>query len=369
MIVGVPKEIKTLERRVALTSDGAYELTQRGHTVLVQEGAGIGSGISDAEYIQAGARLVTADEAWGAEMVIKVKEPLPEEYKYFEPGKLLFTYLHLAAEEVLTRELVKSGITAVAYETVEPDNGSLPLLAPMSEVAGRMAVQVGVHFLEGPNGGSGVLLGGVPGVAPANVVVIGGGVVGINAIKMAFGLGAQVTVLDVDAERLRYLDDIYHGRLKTLHSTRSNIAKSVAAADLVVGAVLVTGDKAPCLVTRDMLAPMREGSVVVDIAIDQGGCIETIHATTHAKPTYVVDGVVHYGVANVPGAVPRTSTFALTNQTQKYAIALADQGLDALRADRTLRRGLNVHKGLLTYGPVARVFDMPFVAPEQALEI
>ena len=324
MIVGVPKEIKTLENRVAMTPGGVASLVKRGHEVLVQKGAGTGSGLSDAEYEAAGAKLVSVDEAWGAEMVVKVKEPIAPEYKYLRPDLILFTYLHLAAAEELTKAMLDSGVTGIAYETVQTADGALPLLVPMSEVAGRMATQEGAKYLEKSFGGRGVLLGGVPGVEPAEVVIIGGGTVGINAAKIAVGMGARVTILDVNHARLQYLDDVFGGRLVTLTSNEANIKEALKRADVLVGAVLIPGAKAPHLVTRDMLPLMKEGSVIVDVAVDQGGCVETIKPTTHAEPTYVVDGVVHYGVANMPGAVPRTSTFALTNQTLPYAIELAE---------------------------------------------
>ncbi len=367
MVIGVPKEIKTLENRVAMTPGGVESLVKRGHTVLVERGAGVGSGLSDAEYERAGAELVSREEAWGAEMVVKVKEPLPEEYPFLRPGLILFTYLHLAADRLLTEAMLQSGVTGIAYETVQLPDGSLPLLVPMSEVAGRMAPQVGAAALEKPHGGRGVLLGGVPGVAPASVVIIGGGIVGTNAAKIALGMGAQVTILDVSKARMQYLDDVFGGRVITLSSTEANVAASIRHADLLIGAVLIPGAKAPKLITREMLSTMKEGSVIVDVAVDQGGCVETIHPTTHADPTYVVDGVVHYGVANMPGAVPRTSTFALTNQTLPYLLKLAEKGLDALREDPALMLGLNTHQGQLTCHGVAEAFGLPYVEPRAAL--
>ncbi len=367
MIVGVPKEIKTLENRVAMTPGGVASLVKRGHEVLVQKGAGTGSGLSDAEYEAAGAKLVSVDEAWGAEMVVKVKEPIAPEYKYLRPDLILFTYLHLAAAEELTKAMLDSGVTGIAYETVQTADGALPLLVPMSEVAGRMATQEGAKYLEKSFGGRGVLLGGVPGVEPAEVVIIGGGTVGINAAKIAVGMGARVTILDVNHARLQYLDDVFSGRLVTLTSNEANIKEALKRADVLVGAVLIPGAKAPHLVTRDMLPLMKEGSVIVDVAVDQGGCVETIKPTTHAEPTYVVDGVVHYGVANMPGAVPRTSTFALTNQTLPYAIELAEKGLAALGEDPALLRGLNTYKGKLTYAAVAEAFGLPYTPPAEAL--
>jgi alanine dehydrogenase len=367
MIIGIPKEIKTLEDRVSMTPGAVETLIRRGHTVLVEKGAGVGSGLSDDEYSAAGAKMVTAAEAWGAEMVIKVKEPMAAEYKYLREDLLLFTYLHLAADEAQAKALLKAGTTGVAYETVQLADRSLPLLLPMSEVAGRMATQVGAHYLEKNQGGRGMLLGGVPGVTPANVVVIGGGVVGTNAVKIAVGMGAKVTVFDLSHARLQYLDDIYGNRITTMTSTEPNIRAAVKEADLVIGAVLVVGAKAPKLVTRDMIATMRQGSVIVDVAVDQGGCIETTKATTHDHPTYVVDGVVHYGVANMPGAVPRTSTFALVNQTLPYALKLAAKGIDALREDPALALGLNTYKGKLTCPAVGEALGIAAITPAEAL--
>jgi alanine dehydrogenase len=367
MTVGVPKEVKTLENRVALTPGGVTSLVRRGHRVLVERGAGLGSGLSDAEYSKAGAELVSVDQAWAAELVVKVKEPIAQEYKYLRPDLILFTYLHLAADEALTKALLNGGTTAIAYETVQEGDGSLPLLVPMSEVAGRMAPQVGAAALEKPHGGRGVLLGGVPGVAPASVVILGGGVVGTNAAKIALGMGAQVTILELSKARQQYLDDIFGGRVITLASTEANIAAAVRHADLLIGGVLIPGAKAPRLVTRDMLSTMKEASVIVDVAVDQGGCVETIHPTTHANPTYVVDGVVHYGVANMPGAVPRTSTFALTNQTLPYLLRLAERGLEVLHEDPALLKGLNTYQGKLTYRGVAEAFGINFVEPQAVL--
>jgi len=365
MRIGVPKEIKNREYRVAITPAGVQALKDAGHEVWVQQGAGVGSGFADEEYVRAGAQMVSAEEAWSADMVLKVKEPLPEEYRYFRSDLLLFTYLHLAADRALTDALVQSGATAVAYETVQLDNGALPLLAPMSEVAGRMSVQVGAQSLEKPKGGLGVLLGGVPGVPPANVVIVGGGVVGTNAAKMAVGLGAQVTILDVNGQRLRELDDLFGGRVRTLMSNRYNIEEAVQQADLVIGAVLIPGKRAPKLVTRDMVAKMKPGSVIVDVAVDQGGCVETAdRVTTHEQPTYTVDGVVHYSVANMPGAVPRTSTLALTNATLSYVLRLAE---GKLHEDPALLRGVNVAAGRITHRGVAESFDMDYVSPEEAL--
>ncbi|MHC1788180.1 alanine dehydrogenase [Solidesulfovibrio sp.] len=367
MIIGIPKEIKTLENRVAMTPGAVETLVRRGHAVLVETGAGKGSGLPDDQYAAAGAKIVSAGEAWAADMVIKVKEPIACEYQYLRKDLLLFTYLHLAADRALTDVLLASGTTGVAYETVQLPDGTLPLLVPMSEVAGRMAPQVGAHALEKSQGGRGVLLGGVPGVPQASVVVVGAGVVGSNAAKIAVGMGAQVTVLDINHSRLQYLDDIYQGRIVTLSSNEANIRKAVTYADLLIGAVLIPGAKAPHLVTRDMLPSMKEGSVIVDVAVDQGGCVETIKATTHAAPTYVIDGVVHYGVANMPGAVPRTSTYALCNQTLPYALKLATMGRRALRDDPALAAGTNTLDGTLTYAGVAAAFGLPYTPLAQVL--
>ncbi|QTP53634.1 alanine dehydrogenase [Billgrantia sulfidoxydans] len=366
MKIAVPKEIKNHEYRVALTPTGARELVARGHSVTVQAGAGVGAGFSDADYEAAGARL-EADLAtlWGdAELILKVKEPQPEEVARLTRGQTLFTYLHLAAEEKLTRGLMESGATCIAYETVTDRQGGLPLLAPMSTVAGRMAVQAGAHSLEKAQGGSGVLLPGVPGVAPGKVAVIGGGVVGENAARMALGLGAEVSVLDKSIPRLEVLDDRYQGRMKTVFSTADAIDEAVRECDLIVGAVLIPGAAAPKLITRAMLADMKPGSVLVDVAIDQGGCFETSRATTHAEPTYLVDGIVHYCVANMPGAVARTSTQALTNATLPFVIALADKGWKrALADDAHFLPGLNVHDGQVTYRAVAEAFGLESVDP------
>jgi len=367
MIIGIPKEIKTLEDRVAMTPGAVDTLVRRGNTVLVEKGAGAGSSLTDAEYIAAGAKMVSAADAWGAEMVIKVKEPMAAEYKYLRSDLLLFTYLHLAADEAQTKALLKGGTTGVAYETVQLPNGTLPLLQPMSEVAGRMATQVGAHLLEKTQGGRGMLLGGVPGVAPANVMVLGAGIVGTNAVKIAVGMGARVTVFDLNHARMQYLDDIFGSRIVTMTSNEANIRAAAKEADLIIGSVLIPGAKTPKLVTRDMLGTMRPGAVIVDVAVDQGGCIETTKATTHDHPTFVVDGVVHYGVANMPGAVPRTSTFALVNQTLPFAIKLAAKGVDALREDASLRHGLNTYKGKLTFPAVGEALGMPAITAEEAL--
>jgi alanine dehydrogenase len=363
MIIGVPKEIKDNEFRVSVTPGGTQQLVAGGHRVLVQRGAGEGSGFTDDEYGQTGAELVAgAAEVWrNADMIMKVKEPLPQEYDYLREGLILYTYLHLAAAEELTRELTKRKVTGIGYETVELPNGSLPLLTPMSEVAGKMAVQIGAHHLEKIHGGRGKLLGGIPGVLAADVVVLGGGTVGINAAVVALGMGASVLILDISADRLRYLSEVLHGNLKTLISTPHNIAEAVKRADLVIGGVLVKGAKAPRLVTREMVAEMKPGSVIVDVAVDQGGCIETTHPTSHSKPTYLVNGVVHYCVPNIPGAVPRTSTYGLSNATLPYALKLANQGfLKAVKADPALAKGVNTYKGHITYKAVAEAFGFEY---------
>jgi alanine dehydrogenase len=371
LLVGVVKEIKAYENRVAMTPAGVAAMVKAGHQVIVEKDAGKGSGFEDAEYIQAGATIIpNAADIWAkAEMIMKVKEPLPSEYGYFREGQILFTYLHLAPEPELTRQLVAKKVIAIAYETVQLADRSLPLLTPMSEVAGRMSVQIGAHFLEKAHGGRGVLLGGVPGVAPGNVVIIGGGVVGTNAAKMAVGLGAQVTILDISAERLRYLDDIFQGRLQTRVSSEWVIAEAVAQADLVVGAVLIPGARAPKLVTEEMVRRMKPGSVIVDVAIDQGGSVETIdRITTHADPVYEKHGVIHYAVANMPGAVPRTSTYALTNVTLPYALQLANRGWrKALTENAALAKGANVIDGHVTYQAVAEAHGLEYVPLEQIL--
>ncbi len=361
MRIAVPREIKNHEYRVALTPAGAHELTQRGHDVVVETGAGLGSAITDEEYLAAGAKvLATADDVWAeGDLVLKVKEPIAEEYPRLRKGQVLFTYLHLAADRPLTQALLDSGTTAIAYETVQTPNGALPLLAPMSEVAGRLAPQVGAFALMKPSGGRGVLPGGVPGVHPARVVVIGGGVAGLNAAAIAVGMGADVQVLDTNVDRLRHIDSLYQGRLRTVTSNRYAVEQAVREADLVIGAVLVPGAKAPKLVSNELVADMKPGAVLVDIAIDQGGCFADSRPTTHADPTYQVHDTVFYCVANMPGAVPRTSTYALTNVTLPHAVALADRGWEAaLRADASLALGLNAHEGLLTNLPVAEAHGM-----------
>ena len=361
MRIGVAKEIKSDEYRVALTPAGALELINNGHEVAIETAAGLGSSFPDEAYQRLGAQITSVDDVWGrSDLLLKVKEPIAAEYAQLREGQILFTYLHIAADEPLTRALIDSGITAVAYETVEL-RGGLPLLAPMSEVAGRLAPQAGAYFLEKPLGGRGLLLGGVPGVAPGKVVVIGGGVVGYNAAVIALGLGAQVTILDRSIDRMRHLEEVLSGRVTLLMSSRLQIAASVEDADLVIGAVLVPGALAPKLVTREMIAGMKEGAVVVDVAIDQGGCFETSHATTHADPVYVVDGVTHYCVANMPGGVPVTSTKALTNATLPYVEAIANKGLRAaVAADSALARGVNVIEGKVTYEAVAQAHGLSY---------
>lgn len=369
MKIGVPSEIKDNEYRVSITPGGVRQLVQAGHEVLVQSGAGVGSGFGDDQYQAAKAEVVLeAADVWSADLVIKVKEPQPVEYDFMRPDLVLFTYLHLAAERKLTEAMLASGVTGVAYETVELPNGTLPLLTPMSEVAGRMAVQVGAHYLEKRQGGRGKLLGGVPGVRPADVVIIGAGVVGTNAAQMALGMGAHVTIFDINLDRLRYLDEVMGGRLTTLSSNTLNLSHALTRADLLVGAVLVKGAKAPKLVSREMIGTMKPGSVVVDVAVDQGGCIETTTPTTHSDPTFLVDGVVHYCVANMPGAVPRTSTYGLSNATLPYVMRLANQGVEAaVAADPGLALGVNTYKGKLTYKAVAEAFGLEYTALESLL--
>ncbi|MDR0430836.1 MAG: alanine dehydrogenase [Tannerellaceae bacterium] len=363
MIVGVPKEIKNNENRVALTPAGAKELVRRGHTVYVQHTAGEGSSFPDHEYVEAGAKILpTIEEVYQiAEMIVKVKEPIASEYPLVKKGQLLFTYFHFASEEALTLAMIKSGATCLAYETVEKPDRTLPLLIPMSEVAGRMSVQEGARFLEKPQGGKGMLLGGVPGVKPAKVLVLGGGIVGYNAALMAAGLGADITITDVSLQRLRYLSEVMPANVYTLYSSTHNIEQELPYTDLVIGAVLITGAKAPHLITRDMLKLMKKGSVMVDVAIDQGGCFETSRPTTHAEPTYEIDGVIHYCVANIPGAVPQTSTLALTNSTLPYVIKLAGQGWrEACKEDKSLELGLNVVDGKVVYKAVADAFGLEY---------
>ncbi|NOU97634.1 alanine dehydrogenase [Paenibacillus sp. LMG 31456] len=363
-VIGVPKEVKNNENRVALTPGGAGLLLQHGHKVIMEAGSGEGSGFSDDDYVKVGAIVLEqAAEVWAqSDMIMKVKEPLPSEYGYFRENLTLFTYLHLAAEPKLTEALVNSKVTGIAYETIQLPNGSLPLLTPMSEVAGRMSVQVGAQFLERFYGGRGILLGGVPGVPPADVIILGGGIVGTNAAKMALGLGANVVIIDRSAERLRYLDDVFQGRIRTLMSNPYNIASAVQKADLLIGAVLIPGARAPKLVTEDMVKHMKQGSVIVDVAVDQGGSIETVdRVTTHNDPVYEKYGVLHYAVANMPGAVPRTSTLALTNVTLSYALELADKGvIQALSTHADLRLGVNTFMGHVTHPAVAEAVGLPY---------
>ena len=371
MLIGVPREIKNNENRVAITPAGVAAFVKDGHGVIIESNAGVGSGFTDEDFIGAGAKIIeNAVDVWGqAEMIMKVKEPLSSEYGYFREGLILFTYLHLAPEPELTKALMAKKVLAIAYETVQLENGGLPLLTPMSEVAGRMSIQVGAHFLEKPQGGKGILLGGVPGVAPAKVVIIGGGIVGTNAAKMAVGLGADVTIIERSLDRMRYLDDIFGTKIKTIMSNSFNIAQAVKEADLIVGAVLIPGAKAPHLVTEEMVKTMKLGSVIVDVAIDQGGSIATIdRITTHSDPVFEKYGVVHYSVANMPGAVPRTSTFALTNATLPYALELAHKGgVNAVRENKALKLGVNVANGVVTYEAVAVSLGHEYVPVNKAL--
>ncbi len=363
MIVGVPKEIKNKENRVGMVIAGVRALTQSGHRVLVQHKAGLGAGISDEDYRKAGGTIVeTAKEVYDkADMIVKVKEPLPEEYALLREGQILYTYLHLAADERLTKALMDRKIVGIAYETIQPSDGSLPLLAPMSAVAGRMATQIGASYLQHDHGGKGMLLGGVTGVDRAKVVVLGGGVVGVNAAKMAVGLGAHVTIMDVNVHRLDYLSDIFGNEITTLYSNSEQVERAVTHADLVIGAVLVPGAKAPKLVTREMVSRMQPGGVIIDVAVDQGGSVETCRPTSHEHPTYTVDGIIHYAVPNMPGAVPRTSTYALTNVTLKYATMIANMGWkDAVAKDEALRKGVNIWNGKCVYRQVADDLGLPF---------
>jgi alanine dehydrogenase len=371
MKIGLPKEIKDNEYRVGLTPAGVQALKDAGHELFVQKSAGEGSGFSDEQYVNAGAKMIeTADEVWQmGDMIVKVKEPIAPEYPRMRENQLLFTYLHLAPEFELTKQMMERKVTGVAYETITDKKGTLPLLTPMSEVAGRMSVQVGATYLEKMNGGKGILLGGVPGVPAANVVIIGGGVVGTEAAKMAVGLGAHVTIIDINLDRLRQLDDIFLSKVQTLASSRYQIHEAISHADLVIGGVLVVGAAAPKLVTRDMLKDIPNGSVLVDVAVDQGGCFETTHATTHSNPTYYEEGVLHYCVANMPGAVPRTSTFALTNATLPYALALANKGFEkAIREDAGLAEGVNTYAGKLTYEAVATSQDLEYTPLDSLIE-
>jgi alanine dehydrogenase len=370
MIIGVPKEIKQSENRVALTPAGALEFVKRGHTVYIQTTAGVGSGFEDNEYVDAGAKILpTIEDVYGiAEMIIKVKEPIEKEYSLVKPNQLLFTYFHFASYEPLTKAMINSNAVCLAYETVEASDRSLPLLVPMSEVAGRMAIQQGAKYLEKPQKGRGVLLGGVPGVPPAKVLVLGGGVVGTQAAKMAAGLGAMVTILDVSLKRLRYLSDVMPANVITMYSNELTIRRLIKNHDLIVGAVLIPGAKAPSLITRDMLKEMRSGTVIVDVAVDQGGCIETCRPTTHDDPVFIIDNVVHYCVANMPGAVPYTSTVALTNATLPYALQLADKGWKkACQDNQELKMGLNVVNGKVVYQGVSEAFNLPYTPVENIL--
>jgi len=361
MVIGVPREVKNNENRVSLVPAGARALTEEGHTVLVERGAGLGSGIPDDRFTEAGARLAGVDEVFAkADLIVKVKEPQPAEYARFRSGQILFTYLHLAPLPELTQALMKTGVTAIAYETMADASGSLPLLTPMSEVAGRMSILVGAYYLQKTLGGRGILLSGVPGVPPADVVIIGGGVVGTNAAKIALGMGARVVIVEASPKRMQYLDDIFGGRVVTLASNRTHVAEALKRTDLCVGAVLVAGARAPHLVTRDMIKGMKPGSVIVDVAVDQGGCVETTRPTTHTDPVYEVDGVVHYCVANMPAAVPRTSTFALTNATLPHVLALARHGFkEAVLASDMLRLGVNVYRGRVVCRAVAEDQKLP----------
>ncbi|MDD5037415.1 MAG: alanine dehydrogenase [Methylococcaceae bacterium] len=370
MKIGIPKEIKTNENRISMVPAGVEALVAAGHRVLVEKGAGVGSGFADEQYTAAGAQIASdADSTWAeSDLIVKVKEPIEAEWKRIKPGQTLFTYFHFAADEKLTQAHLASGAICIAYETVELPSRELPLLTPMSEVAGRLAVQEGAKYLEKLYGGRGVLLGGVPGVQPARVVILGGGVVGINAARMAAGLGAQVSILDLSLERLRYLSDVMPANVQLIFSNRHNLLEQIATADLVIGGVLIPGAAAPKLIRRDDLKTMRPGAVIVDVAVDQGGCVETIRATTHENPIYTVDGVIHYGVANMPGSVPRTSTLALTNATFPYAMALANKGWkQALRDNGALLKGLNIMDGKLTHRGVADAFGKEYFSPEQVL--
>lgn len=371
MTIGVPKELKQDEYRVSMVPAGVEALTQAGHRVLVEAGAGLGTSLADEEYAAHGAEIVAdAAEIWRqADLIVKVKEPLPEEFPRVRPGQVVFTYFHFAADEELTHAMLEKGCVCIAYETIQDDDGQLPLLTPMSEVAGRMAIQEGAKYLERPQEGRGILLSGVPGVPPANIVIIGGGVVGTNAAKIAAGIGALVTILDVNLERLRYLDDVMPQNVFTLFSNAVNLRRMLREADLLIGAVLIRGDRAPVLVTRQMVASMKPGAVIVDVAIDQGGCVETIRPTTHRHPVYIEEGVVHYGVTNMPGAVAGTSTFALTNVTLPYVQRLANRGWrQALRESRALRQGLNLAEGHVVLDALAELYDLPLTPVGELLE-
>jgi alanine dehydrogenase len=368
MIIGVPREVKVDEYRVAMTPDGVRSLEALGHEILIEAGAGEGTHIPDSEYIEAGAEIVDLDTVWArSEMIVKVKEPQQAEFKHIRPGQILFTYFHFAADASLFNAMIASKAVCIAYETVQTPDRKLPLLTPMSEVAGRLSIQEGAKYLERPMGGRGILLSGVPGTRPATVAIIGAGVVGMNALKIAAGYGATVYVLDVDLERLRYIDDVFPNNVITLASNPGTIRKILSEVDLLIGAVYIPGSKAPVLVTREMLKLMKPGSVIVDVCVDQGGCFETTKATTHRDPIYTVDGVLHYGVANMPGAVANTSTYALTNATLPYVIKLAENGLDALNIDANLRKGLNIADGKVTYQSIAKQYEETYVSAEDYL--
>lgn len=368
MIIGVPKETKDHEFRVGLTPGTVHALTTQGHHIKIETGAGLGSAFTDDDYRSAGAEIVMYPRnAWAAQLVVKVKEPTEPEYGYLKKDLILFTYLHLASNKILTEKLLETGTTGIAYETVQLESGELPLLTPMSEVAGRMAAQIGALYLQKTLGGRGILMGGVPGVAPANVVILGAGIVGVNAARVAVGMGAHVTILDINHNRLKYLDDLFRGQLFTRMNDAFNLNELVYQADLVIGAVLIPGGRAPWLITREMLTKMRKGAVIVDVAVDQGGCVETTHPTTHSNPVYEVDGILHYCVTNMPGAVPRTSTLALNSQTATYVKLLADKGLDAVRDNNALRKGLNTYEGLITHTAVAEALGLESTPPLQAL--
>ncbi len=360
MKIGIPKEIKDQEFRVGLTPSSVKILSDQNHEIFITDNAGLGSGFTNEDYQNAGAIITDHETAWKQELIVKVKEPLVNEYQYIQQGQILFTYLHLAADRTLTEHLIKSGVTAIAYETVQLADGRLPLLTPMSIIAGRLSVQMGAKYLEKQQGGKGILLGGIPGVAQGNVVILGGGVVGTEAAKIAVGMGAKVTILDVNIDRLAYLENIFGSRVELLYSNSQTIAKNVTSADLLIGAVLITGKKAPILVTRELVKQMSPGSVILDVAVDQGGCIDTLRTTSHSQPSYVDEGVIHLGIPNLPGAVPRTATQALNNNTLPYVIKLANQGIGALKQDATLSQGLNVHYYRLVHPGVQQVFpDLP----------
>lgn len=356
MKIGVPKEIKDREFRVGLTPASVKVLHEQNHQVFLEDNAGVGSGFSNEDYQKVGTTIVDSDTAWNQELIVKVKEPLASEYKYIHQGQILFTYLHLAADRILTESLLKSGVTAIAYETVQLPDGRLPLLTPMSIIAGKLAVQIGARYLEKQQGGKGVLLGGMPGVAQGNVVILGGGIVGTEAAKIAVGMGAKVTILDVSIDRLSYLETLFGSRVELLYSNSQHIAQTVPKADLLIGAVLITGKKAPILVSRELVKQMYEGSVIMDVAVDQGGCIETLHTTSHSKPSYIEEGVIHLGIPNLPGAVPWTATQALNNNTLPYVLKLANQGIGALKQDASLAQGLNIQYHRLVHPAVQQVF-------------